>query len=520
MTGITTTVDGVETGSKEFGYDDAGRMTSRDLTVGSDTTAETLSWDPSSNLTQMVIDNPGTEPDVTYWFVYDESGQRVAKFTDTQARGYLADTELFDDNTGSNGPTATTRFYTFGGASVATHTVDKAGQSSWALLLGDFQGSASVSMPLTIDTGMDTNLAAATEAVQVSRNAYTPYGAHRGTDDLTIERDWLNQIHDGNVSSGGTGLTYLNARYYDNTTGRFLTPDPLMDPKDPRTLDPYRYSENNPVHYSDTSGRSSSCSYYYFHSPGGAYRYNMNTYGVDAYAACTSADNYAADGVWWTHSWDSSLGRGTFLDGVRDSVIGTVSGAYWAVTHPDEAAAAIYHAVTNPVETARNIGHAYAEAYREGGWDYVAGLSVGDIATGAVTGGVFLNIAKKTLAAIRKTPNGLDDALSTTGTQPKGGAYELVDGDGNTVRTGRTKDHDRRKSEHERDPVLGEYIYRDTFRTDDYFEQRGLEHYLYQHNPGALAGNGGYNFVRPIAASNPKFDQYMSAANNFLGGGR
>ncbi|WP_203656137.1 RHS repeat-associated core domain-containing protein, partial [Demequina activiva] len=88
----------------------------------------------------------------------------------------------------------------------------------------------------------------------VTRDAYTPYGVTRGTDELATERGWLGQIEDDT-----TGLTYLNARYYDPAVGRFLSPDPLMSPGDPRTLDPYRYADNNPVSYTDASGLKPAC---------------------------------------------------------------------------------------------------------------------------------------------------------------------------------------------------------------------------------------------------------------------
>jgi RHS repeat-associated protein len=86
--------------------------------------------------------------------------------------------------------------------------------------------------------------------------AYLPYGAERGdtTDDLAIDRGWLGQYEDS-----GTGLTYLHARYYDPALGRFLSPDPLMDPSDPRTLDPYRYADNNPIVFTDPTGLCSTC---------------------------------------------------------------------------------------------------------------------------------------------------------------------------------------------------------------------------------------------------------------------
>jgi len=65
----------------------------------------------------------------------------------------------------------------------------------------------------------------------------------------------------GQVEDTDTGLTYLNARYYDPELLRFLSPDPLMDPGDPRTLDAYRYGENNPVAFTDASGLEAVCAH-------------------------------------------------------------------------------------------------------------------------------------------------------------------------------------------------------------------------------------------------------------------
>jgi len=92
------------------------------------------------------------------------------------------------------------------------------------------------------------------DAVVASRNAYTPYGVTRGDDNLATDRGWLGQVEDQS-----SGLTYLNARYYDPAIARFISPDPLMDPTDPRTLDPYRYADNNPVLFTDPSGLAPSC---------------------------------------------------------------------------------------------------------------------------------------------------------------------------------------------------------------------------------------------------------------------
>jgi RHS repeat-associated protein len=139
----------------------------------------------------------------------------------------------------------------FGGATV---TVTNGGDPVWSLLFGDVQGSAQVVMGLNVDQASATGFGAASVTDGIQRTAYTPYGARRGTEDLDIDRGWLGQVEDTD-----TGLTYLNARYYDPVLSRFLSPDPLMNPGDPRTLDAYRYAENNPVSFTDASGLRATC---------------------------------------------------------------------------------------------------------------------------------------------------------------------------------------------------------------------------------------------------------------------
>ncbi len=60
-----------------------------------------------------------------------------------------------------------------------------------------------------------------------------------------------------------SGLYYLNARYYDSVTARFITED---DPKyskrnDPLSLNLYTYCHNDPIHYTDPSGHAGASAY-------------------------------------------------------------------------------------------------------------------------------------------------------------------------------------------------------------------------------------------------------------------
>lgn len=54
-----------------------------------------------------------------------------------------------------------------------------------------------------------------------------------------------------------TGLYYLNARYYDPETARFLTEDTYRGTRDdPLSLNRYVYCQSNPIRYVDPSGHS------------------------------------------------------------------------------------------------------------------------------------------------------------------------------------------------------------------------------------------------------------------------
>ncbi|MER6304309.1 polymorphic toxin-type HINT domain-containing protein, partial [Kitasatospora sp. NPDC001539] len=58
----------------------------------------------------------------------------------------------------------------------------------------------------------------------------------------------------GGTKDDATGLTNLGAREYQPTTGRFLSPDPIIDLASPQQWNAYAYSNNDPTNLSDASG--------------------------------------------------------------------------------------------------------------------------------------------------------------------------------------------------------------------------------------------------------------------------
>ena len=89
---------------------------------------------------------------------------------------------------------------------------------------------------------------------------YYPYGATRiatSTYPTNEKRQYIGQMYDQ-----GSGLSYLNARYYSGSQGQFLSEDPVFwgKPKaqnlmDPQSLNTYSYAEDNPIVKSDPSGK-------------------------------------------------------------------------------------------------------------------------------------------------------------------------------------------------------------------------------------------------------------------------
>ena len=99
------------------------------------------------------------------------------------------------------------------------------------------------------------------------------------------------------------------------------------------------------------------------------------------------------------------------------------------------------------------------------------------------------------------------EPVKTKEAKPKGGTYVLKDPNtGKVVRTGRTKDLERRRKEHQRNPVFEKMDYKIDKRTDNYDEQRGREHIIHEKfNHPKLNRN------KPIADKNPNKEKYIEA---------
>lgn len=85
----------------------------------------------------------------------------------------------------------------------------------------------------------------------IERTVYEPYGA-------VVNRPLKDGPgYTGHVTDSGTGLSYMQQRYYDVDVGRFLSVDPVVasDSGDSRYLARYSYAYLNPYKFLDPDGR-------------------------------------------------------------------------------------------------------------------------------------------------------------------------------------------------------------------------------------------------------------------------
>ena len=83
------------------------------------------------------------------------------------------------------------------------------------------------------------------------RKEYSPYGEELNQEQQPDHRGFTGHVHDADL-----GLTYMQARYYDPTLGRFLAVDPAaVNPEVPFSFNRYAYANNNPYKFMDPDGR-------------------------------------------------------------------------------------------------------------------------------------------------------------------------------------------------------------------------------------------------------------------------
>ena len=209
-------------GSSSFTYDEAGNTTTREVSADP---AQTLTWDVEGELVEV---SSGSTSDT---YTYTADGDRLVRRQGGSTTVYLPGGQ---ELTATGSAVRATRYYSFGGQVVAVRTGP--GTTGVSTLVADHHGTAGLSIDNT------------TRAV--TRRFTDPYGNPRGAAPATWPGDhgFLDKPTDA------TGLLAVGARYYDPTTARFVSVDPVMDLADPQQWHGYAYANNNPITWSDPTG--------------------------------------------------------------------------------------------------------------------------------------------------------------------------------------------------------------------------------------------------------------------------
>ncbi len=222
--GTTSPKHGVKSyGSTSYTYDANGSMTAKG--------SQTIKYDPEHRPVRI------QDGETIYRVAYDGDGVRRKRLDENGTVHYLGHYERNVGN-GSDTTEVVTKYYygTFGAVSRLI-AFRRGGTLHWA-------GSDHLGGTIRV---MDSNFAA------VDGMRYEPYGEDRDSgDSLNTDRKFTGQTEDQSI-----GLYWYASRAYDPAIGRFCSPDAIVPaPANPQALNRYSYVYNNPLKYTDPSGHS------------------------------------------------------------------------------------------------------------------------------------------------------------------------------------------------------------------------------------------------------------------------
>ncbi|MBB5767285.1 RHS repeat domain-containing protein [Xanthomonas euroxanthea] len=228
--------------SYEYYYDGANRLTNL-MNVATGASVVGLSYDVQGNLSnkngQAYTFSQGNRLRSVAnkeWYAYDGYGRRVIACGSAACNYQLYSQlgQLLYTQDARNG--INTDYIYLAGSVVALRTRPAAGGAETVT----YQHTDALGSPVAT-----TN--AAGEVVE--RTHYEPYGAAIGK---TVD----GVGYTGHAMDGGTGLIYMQQRYYDPTIPRFLSVDPIAANADSGAgFNRYAYAAENPFRFIDPDGR-------------------------------------------------------------------------------------------------------------------------------------------------------------------------------------------------------------------------------------------------------------------------
>ncbi|HEV2225437.1 MAG TPA: RHS repeat-associated core domain-containing protein, partial [Nitrososphaerales archaeon] len=206
-------------GSTSYTYDANGNMITK-------TGGWTYSYDYENRLTKAVQSGTTVQQNS-----YDGGGNRVKQVagSSTFTYSYQGLNILYEKNVTGGTTTVTKHFY--------------AGSLQVAKMVG------STAYYLHQDALGSTRLVATSSVTIKFSSNYLPYGNNYGISGKEVF------MYTGKPYDSVTGLYYEGARYYDSSTGRFVTEDSVTGTQeDPQSLNRYVYARDNPMKIVDLAG--------------------------------------------------------------------------------------------------------------------------------------------------------------------------------------------------------------------------------------------------------------------------
>ncbi|MFG2877084.1 polymorphic toxin-type HINT domain-containing protein [Streptomyces sp. NPDC048337] len=211
-----------------YTYDATGNTASITSTPGT----KTLTWNDQGKLDKIT----GTGESAGTSYLYDTGGNQLIRRDPGKTTLNLGTDQITLDT--ATGKVSNVRTYGAPGGLSITRTT-AAGASTLTYQSSDHHGT----------NGVQFN---ADDLAQVRRPS-DPFGNERGTQPAADA--WAgDKGFVGGTKEKATGFTLLGAREYDPTTGRFISPDPIIDASDPQQWNAYAYGNNSPINGSDPTG--------------------------------------------------------------------------------------------------------------------------------------------------------------------------------------------------------------------------------------------------------------------------
>ncbi|MBF0533231.1 MAG: fibronectin type III domain-containing protein, partial [Candidatus Omnitrophica bacterium] len=209
--------------NSKFTYDANGNMATRQVTGGD---LQTLTYDAENRLTGISKNNTAQET-----FTYDGDGGRTKVSAGGMLTKYIG--SLYEeDNFGK------ANHIFLGSSRIATVR-----NGSQLFYHTDHLGG--------------TNVTTDNAGTVKEKFEYEPYGKTARHDAAALPEETTKYNFTGKESDATSGLYYFEARYYDSSLGRFITPDKIVQEiSNPQTINRYTYANNNPVNNIDPTGHS------------------------------------------------------------------------------------------------------------------------------------------------------------------------------------------------------------------------------------------------------------------------